>query len=203
MKGEETGTAIAEFEFTPWLDPDEALVWKGAPASAAKISVGKMHVAGAYVFGWAFAMAITYALATSGLELLEKAPDWRNYRIGFGVALIIASVVPLYVAAGITKSELARSTGVDFERYALTEKRALAAYLVKGQYLVKSVPISAADWIGSSFGQKGRILFSRLGLELSEGGELVPEEQIVEFRDIPDAQEVYRLIRAIQNKVVA
>lgn len=200
MTASETSEAKAAFDFAPWLDPDETLVWQGAPATAPKKPLAKGLVA---VLGWAFALAVTYALATSGLGLIDKSDGWLDYRVGFGAAIAIGGVVPLYAAVAITRSELERLHRQDFERYALTEKRALAAYSVKEQYLVKSIPIGAADWIGSSFGPKGRIVFSRLGLELSDGGELVPEEQIVEFRDIPDAPQVYRLIRDIQNRMAA
>ena len=141
-------------------------------------------------------LALSYALASKGVEViwLRSQPRWSDY--GFGLFLIVVGVAIIYGALRLALS--LNGTGQQ-EDYALTDKRALICRTLLHQMSITSIPIQPNDWLTGDFGPLGRIIISRSQVHRNADGEPAFDETIEVFKDIADAAVVFDLIRKIQT----
>ena len=152
--------------------------------------------------GWVFAVALAFAAANAGLELIRSTETWQQSRFGVGLVLLVVALLIIYATVQMTLSSYRDQKTLAHERYAITGKRALCWSQFGKSFLVRSIPIMQGDWIGAELQVPGRILFSRAAIALSDEGNPLPDEDFVQFRDIRDADGAYRLIRMIQDGTV-
>ena len=175
----------------PYLDPGERLLWEGAPAS--KVSFEAIDPKQT-VFGLVFAgFAIFWMLMAWGISggFSASGPGSVVTMIFplFGLPFL---AVGLYLAFGkLFWSAFTRGK----TRYALTDRRAFIATSARGRQL-KSYPIDADTQLDYRPGAKASIYFATEERKAAKG---TTYTTLVGFQFIPNGDEVYRLIRQIQE----
>lgn len=178
-------TAPAAESWGHYLDLDETLLWQGAPGTGVRFGGADIAVG---LFGCvflAFALFWTFMVATlsSGTEMGGFFPLFGLLFVAVGAFLVFGR--PFWNA------HVRRHT-----RYALTDRRAIVARSAWGRSL-KSYPIDEDTQIDYRPGREATIYFAQEERRGNKGRRYTVRHG---FEFIPDGDEVYRVMRQIQQR---
>ncbi|MBL4808020.1 MAG: aspartate carbamoyltransferase catalytic subunit [Rhodobacteraceae bacterium] len=170
----------------PYLDDGEKVIWQGAPDAGLHFHArGIMQsLFGVVFFGFSI-FWVTMALKGSG-------PDGGLGAVFplFGVPFVL---VGFYLVIGHWFFDSYKRSRT---RYALTDKRALIAVRVFGKRM-KSYPITRSKPITVKEGHMDSVIFDSVEKRGKNGSYTVD----IGFQYIPDAMDVYKMMRDIQSKL--
>lgn len=184
-----------------YLDPDETLLWQGAPTAGIRFGGGDvpMTLFGCVLLGFALFWIATAAWM-SGMMAIGAGMGMAS---GVGAGMVVFPLFGLpfiavgaYLAFGrlFWKAWLRRHT-----RYALTDRRAIIARNAWGRSL-RSYPVDADTVIDFRPGREASIWFAEEERRGNKGRRYTVRHG---FEFIPDGHEVYRLMRQIQRQAAA
>ncbi|MFK7945070.1 MAG: aspartate carbamoyltransferase catalytic subunit [Paracoccaceae bacterium] len=178
----------ASHGWQPYLDRTEKVIWEGAPSSGLKFRAADLVQSffGLFFLGFSIFWVVMASRITSGSSGHE------------GIALFFPLFGLPFVAVGaylvfgrfFWKSYLRSKT-----RYALTEKRAIVATNTLRRKL-KSYPIGPNTRLDYEPGAEATIWFAEEERQGSKGRRYTVKHG---FEYIPDGDNVYRLMRRIQQ----
>jgi hypothetical protein len=185
--------------FLDHLQEGEEIRWLGLPAPSQKTIKGRAIAAANWTLGALVAAFLAGGIASKGGELVSARlfPRWSDY--GFGLFLVVLGLAIIYAALALAISSWKTAYHPVEEFYALTNKRALISRRIGDLTTLTSIPIMPNDWITGDFGPRGRIIFSRSQFYRTDEGEPAFDEITEVFKDIPDSNRVFNLIREIQT----
>lgn len=181
------GTAPAVESWAHYLDPDETLLWQGAPGTGVRFGGADIAVG---LFGCvflAFALFWTFMAATLGGGTGTPV-DWAFPLFGLPFVAVGAFLV---FGRPFWNAHVRRHT-----RYALTGRRAIVARSAWGRSL-KSYPIDEDTQIDYRPGREATIWFAQEERRGNKGRRYTVKHG---FEFIADGDEVYRLMRQIQRR---
>lgn len=171
-----------------YLDPGERLLWEGEPAKGLRINGAAITKS---LFGipfLAFALFWTYGASDSFSTFLAPTLGFKTFFPMFGILFIL---VGLYMLVG---QYFWGAYKRGRTRYALSDKRAfIASQAIRKE--LNFYPIKAATEVHMKPGTETSIYFAVRIYRSKNGARRVP----LGFEYISDGEEVYRLIRQIQN----
>lgn len=168
-----------------YLDPDEVLLWEGAPAAGLRMRGADVL---ASLFGVAFLMgALFWTFMAASLAQGSELGAWFWM---FGLPFIVAGV---WMAVGrpFWRAWLRRRT-----RYALTDRRAIVASRALRRSLV-SYPLDARTQVDYRPGREASIWFAQ---EVRRGRKGQSHTVPKGFEYLRDGDAVYRLVRQVQQQ---
>ena len=163
-----------------YLNPNEKLLWQGAPATGLRFSGAGLAISFFGIFFLAFSlfwMGMASSIGNGGFFWL------------FGFPFVLVGV---WLVAGHWFFDAYRRRR---SRYALTNKRALIARTVFGRRM-ESYPIKSDSEISLISGALDSVYFAQK-IHYSKNGRQVKN---IGFRFIADGQEVYDLLRKVQSQ---
>jgi len=168
-----------------YLDPDEKLIWQGAPATGLRFSGSGFILSFFGIFFLAFALFWTGIAASmggdSGIEGIFPL---------FGVPFVL---IGLWLVAGHWFFDAYKRKR---SRYALTNKRAIIARTVFNRRM-ESYPIERANQIRLISGTLDTVHFAQKTYRTKNGTSV----KNIGFRFIQDGQAVYDLLRKVQEVI--
>lgn len=190
------GAAGGDETWAHYLDADETLLWQGAPSGEVRYARKDLGVSliGCLFLAVAIFWAVAAVIATAGTPMVFLAPLFALPFMAVGVFLIGGR---FYYYAWVRRHT----------RYALTERRAIIATSARGRSL-KSYPINADTEIDYQPGPEVTIWFAE---ERRRGSYRTRRDRSIHnrtyqytvkygFEYISDGDEVYRLMRQIQQR---
>ena len=174
--------------WAPYLDRGEKLIWEGSPAGGLKIRPSDLTASFFGLFFLGFSIFWVY-MASS---ITRDAPGSGGFGLIFPLFGLPFVAVGAYLVFGrfLWKAFVRTKT-----RYALTDTRAIIATNAFGRKL-KSFPILADTRLDYEPGPEATIWFAE---ELRRGNKGRRYTVRKGFEYISDADEVYRLMRRIQQ----
>jgi len=165
-----------------YLDTDEKLLWKGAPAKGLRLSGSGLVLSFFGFFFLAFALFwIGMAASMNGGSGMEAVFPL------FGVPFVL---IGLWLVAGHWFFDAYKRK---HSRYALTNKRALIARTVYGRRMER-YPIERSNQIRLISGKLDTVYFAQKTYRSKNGTQV----KNIGFRFIHDGQAVYDLLRKVQ-----
>ena len=166
-----------------YLDPDEKLIWQGAPATGLRFSGAGFILSFFGIFFLSFALFwVGMAASIGGGSGIEAAFPL------FGVPFVL---VGIWLVAGHWFFDAYKRKHA---RYALTSKRALIARTVFGRRM-ESYPIERGNQIRLISGTLDTVHFAQKTYRTKNGTQV----KNIGFRFIRDGQSVYDLLRKVQE----
>lgn len=179
------GAATGAETWADYLDPDERLLWEGAPATGRRIrgtTLLFMGVGGIFIL-----FAVAWTVIASIVPPDETLGGYfRLFGIPFGL-IGLGIAVGGYFWDGYSR----RRT-----RYALTDRRAIIATSALGRSL-KSYPIDSDTRLDYQPGPEATIWFAEEVTVDRRGNRFTVRQG---FELIPEGDKVYRLMRQVQRR---
>ena len=192
--------AATEHEsWSDYLDPDETLLWQGAPSGRLRFTKGDVLLT---LFGCVWTAFALFFTVISTLAAIAHASGWGNVKVSgnfpasiyifplMGLAFLVLGIVQTFGPVFWDAWKRRRT------RYALTDRRALVACSLPWR-MVESFPIGAESWLEFAPGREAMIYFSREKSFFRFNPRHVVKRG---FELIPDGDEVYRTVRQIQRQ---
>lgn len=197
--GQPSARSDAPEGWADWLDPDERVLWQGAPSGRLRFLRGDVFLAlfGCIWIMFALLFTIVSAIAAvghaSGSESVTVHGDFPGAIYMFpalGLAFVAAGFLQTFGPV-IWDAWRRRRT-----RYAQTDRRALVVCSLPRRS-IESFPIHAGSWLEYAPGPEASIHFSR-----EQAFFRFDPRHVVKrgFELIPDGDAVYRLVRDIQRQ---
>ncbi|MCC6518571.1 MAG: hypothetical protein IT543_06940 [Tabrizicola sp.] len=184
------------------LDPDEAVLWSGKPQDTRTT----LWQSGDFAAGWILAIGLSAGAVAKGLDLFPGGysgcrdavrhclPDYV-----FGTVFLVGAALILYTASRMSMSALQHRRAIESESYHITDRRALLLRTVQGRATIRSIPVHPDLWLSYTPHQGGDLGLSRMVQSESDDGSNAYDEEMVVFRNLPDPETPYRLLRTLQN----